>query len=78
MKEYLKQIRFTWRYSHEELLQGELSQQRVLVKSKIPTPEQMIQVDKEAERQKAYIETSKSIIERKMLPRIDDQDKDTS
>ena len=38
LKEYLKQIGFTWRYSHEDLLPGELSQQRVLVKSKIPTP----------------------------------------
>ena len=78
MKESLKQIGFTWRYSHEDLLPGELIQQRVLVKSKIPTPEQMIQIDKEVERQKVGIERCKSIIERKMLPRIDDHDQATS
>jgi hypothetical protein len=78
LKEYLKQVNFTWKYSHEDLLPRELSQQRVLVKYKIPTPEQMIQVDKEVERQKVDIERSKAITKRKMLPRINDQDKDTS
>ena len=38
----------------------------------------MIKVDKEAEIQKVDNERSKSIIEQKMLPRIDDQDKDIS
>ena len=50
----------------------------MLVKSNIANPKQMIQVDKEVERQKVDIERSKSIIEREMLPRIVDQDKDTS
>lgn len=72
LKENLKQISFTWKYSHEDLLLGELSQQRVLVKSKIPTPKQMIQVDKEVEIKEFDIERSKSITEWKMLPRIDD------
>ena len=38
----------------------------------------MIQVDKEDERKKDDIERSKAITEWKMLPRIDDQDKNTS
>jgi xanthine dehydrogenase iron-sulfur cluster and FAD-binding subunit A len=64
--------KFYMEYSHEDLLPGELSQQRVLAKSNIPTHEQMIQVDKEAKRQKADTKRSKSITKRKMLPRIDD------
>ena len=40
MKEHLQQIGFTWRYAHEDLFPGELSQQQVLVKSKILTLEQ--------------------------------------
>ena len=50
----------------------------VLVKYKIPTPEHMIQVDKEVERQKDDIEINNTIFERKMLPRINDHDEDTS
>ena len=63
LKEYLKQISFIWKYSHDDLLLRELSQQWVLVKSKIPTPEQMIQIDREVERKKVDIDRSKSIIE---------------
>ena len=49
----------------------------MLVKSNIPTLEQIIQIDKEDEK-KDDIERSKAIIEQKMLPRIDDHDQDTS
>ena len=38
----------TWSYSHENLLPGELNQQQLMVKSHIPTPDQMSKVDKEA------------------------------
>ena len=48
-KEHLQQVGFQWSYSHEDLLPGELSQQQVLVKLKIPTPDQMSRLDKEAE-----------------------------
>ena len=53
LKEHLQQVGFQWSYSHEDLLLGELSQQQVLVKSNIPTPDQMSQIDKEAELQRA-------------------------
>lgn len=46
LKEHLEQVGFEWSYSHEDLLLGELSQQQVLVKSKIPTLDQMSQIDK--------------------------------
>ena len=41
LKEHLQQVGFQWIYSHEDLLPGELSQQQVLIKSMIPTLEQM-------------------------------------
>ena len=47
LKEHLQHIGFTWSYAHEDLLPGELSQQQVLLISKILTPDQMIQIDKE-------------------------------
>lgn len=49
MKEHLQQVGFQWSYSHEDLLPGELSQQQVLIKSMIPTLEQMSRMDKEEE-----------------------------
>ena len=49
LKKHLQKVDFIWIYSHEDLLPGELSQQQVLVKSKIPTLYQMTQVDKEIE-----------------------------
>ena len=52
-KEHLQQVGFQWSYSHEDLLPGELLQQQVLVKSKIPTPNQMSEIDKEAELKRA-------------------------
>ena len=67
MKEHLQQVGFIWSYSHEDLFPQELSQQQVLVKSRIPTPNQMTQVDKEAEIQKAKEEKRKASIERKNL-----------
>ena len=48
LKEHLQQVGFQWSYSHEDLFPGELSQQWILLKSMIPTPDQMSQVDKEA------------------------------
>ena len=41
LKEHLRQVGFQWSYSHEDLLPGELSQQQVLFKSMIPTPDQL-------------------------------------
>ena len=49
LKEHLQQVGFIWSYSHEDLLPGELSEQQVLVKSQIPTPDQMTKIDKEVE-----------------------------
>ena len=42
------------------------------MKSKIPTPEHMMQVDKEAEKQRANIEKDKVTIEQNILPRVED------
>ena len=48
LKEHLQQVGFIWIYSLVDLLPRELSQQQVLVKSKIPTLDQIPQIDKEA------------------------------
>ena len=53
LKEHIQHVEFIWSYSHEYLLPGELSQQQVLVKSQISTPDQMIKIDKEAKIEKA-------------------------
>lgn len=74
LKEHLQQVGFIWSYSHEDLMPGELSQQQVLVKSKIPTPDQTTQIDKEAEIQKSKVEKSKVVIEQKNLIRIEDEE----
>ena len=63
LKEHLQQVSVIWSYYHEDLLPGELSQQQVLMKSRIPTPDQMTQIDKEAEIQKAKEEKRKDAIE---------------
>ena len=63
LKEYLNQINITWSYSHEYLFLGVLSQQGMLIKSKIPTPEKMVQIDREDERKKGEIKKKKSIID---------------
>ena len=39
LEENLQQVGFIWSYSHEDLFPVELSQQQVLVKSRIPTPD---------------------------------------
>ena len=59
LKEHLQQVGFIWIYAHEDLLPGKLSQQQVLLKSNIPTPNQMVQIDKESKRQKSKLEKNK-------------------
>ena len=54
LKEHLQQVGFQWSYSHENLFPRELSQQQILLKLRIPTPDQMSQIDKEAEQKKAF------------------------
>ena len=68
LKEYLQQVGFIWSYAHENLLPGELSQQQVLVKSKIPNLDQMIKIDK------SKAEKSKAAIERINLIQIEDEE----
>ena len=73
LKEHLQQVEFQWSYSHENLLPRELSQQQALFKSRIPTLDQMSQIDKEAEQRKA-IEVKRKTSSRKLnIVRIDDQ-----
>ena len=78
LKEHLQQVGFTWSYSHEDLLPRELRQWQVLLKSKILTPNQMIQIDKEDERQKSKIERNKVSMDWNILPRAKDYEKDSS
>ena len=78
MKEHLQQVGFQWSYSHENMLPRELSQQQVLVKSQIPTPDQMSKMDKEAKIKKAIEEKSKVSSERKNLVRIEDVEESSS
>jgi hypothetical protein len=59
LKEHLQHVGFQWSYSHEGLLPRELSQHQVLVKSQIPTPDQMSKVDKVAETNKSIEENNK-------------------
>jgi hypothetical protein len=78
LNEHLQQVGFQWSYSHENLLPGELSQQQVLFKSMIPTPDQMSQIDKEAEQKKA-IEVKKKTSSGKLnIVRIDDEESPSS
>ena len=63
---------------HEDLFPGEYNQQYILVKYKTPIPEQMMQVYKEAERQKAKIEKNRATIEQKILPRFKDCEEELS
>ena len=86
LKEYLKQLNMTWPYSHEDLLLGELSQQGLLIKSGIPTSEQMVQTDRDVEGKWDEIEKNKAIIKRNTcassssisLYNIDSDNKDTT
>ena len=63
LKEHLQQVRFIWSYSHEYMLPGELSQHQLLVKSQIPTIDQMTKIDKEAKIKKTITEKNKTSIE---------------
>ena len=78
LKEHMQQVGFIWSYSHEDLFLGELSQQQVFVKSKIPTPDKMIQVDKEVEIQKTKAEKSRATIEGKNIIRTEDEEESSS
>jgi hydrogenase maturation factor HypF (carbamoyltransferase family) len=63
LKEHLQQVGFIWSYSHEDLFSRELSQQEVLVKSKISTSDQMTKIDKEAKTKKSIAKKSRVAIE---------------
>ena len=78
LKEHLQQVGFQWRYSHEDLLPGELSQQQVLVKSKIPTLDQMSQIDKEADLKTTIELQHKVSSERVNIVRIEDEESSSS
>ena len=78
MKECLEQVGFQWSYSHEDLLPGELSQQQVLIKSMIPTPEQMSRMDKEAKLKKAIEVKNKGSSEQVDIVRIEDEESSSS
>ena len=78
LKEHLQQAGFTWSYAHEDLLPRELSQKQVLFKSKILTLDQMIQIDKESERQKSKIEKNKDATEQNIPPRVEDYEEGSS
>ena len=57
---------------------GELSQQQVLFKSRIPTPDQMLQIDREAEKKKA-IEVKCKVSSGKLnIVKIDDEESSSS
>lgn len=78
LKEHLQQVGFQWSYSHENLLPGELSQQQALFKSMIPTPDQMSQIDKEAEQKKAIKVKWKTSSRKLNIVRIDDEESSSS
>ena len=78
MKEHLQQVGFQWSYSHENLLPGELSQQQVLFKSRIPTLDQMSQIDKEVEQKKAIEVKSKTSSGKLSIVRTDDEESSSS
>jgi hypothetical protein len=78
LKEHLQQVRFQWSYSHENLFPRELSQQQVLLKSRIPTPDQMSQIGKEAEQKKAIEVKCKTSGGKLSIVRIDDEESSSS
>jgi hypothetical protein len=59
-------------------LPGELSQQQVLFKSRIPTPDQMSQIDKEAEQKKAIEVKCKTLGRKLNIMRIDEEESSSS
>ena len=78
MKEHLQQVGFQWSYSHEDLLPWELSQQQVLVKSKIPTLDKMSQIDKEEKLKRAIEVKHKDSSEQVNIVRIEDEESSSS
>ena len=78
LNEHLHQVGFIWSYSHEYLLSGELSQQQVLVKSQIPSIDEMTRANKEEEIQRAIVEKNRAAIERKNPIRIKDGEESSS
>ena len=78
LKEHLQQVGFIWSYSDEDLLLGGLSKQQVLVKSQIPTPDQMIKINKEAVIQKSKEKKNKDAIERRNIIRVEDEEESSS
>ena len=60
------------------MLPRELSQQQILIKSRIPTPDQMSQIDKEAEQKKAIAVQSKVSSERLNIVSIDSEESSSS
>lgn len=78
LKEHLQQVGFQWSYSHENLFPGELSQQQVLFKSRIPTQDQMPQIDKEEEKKKDIKVNSKTLSGKLSIVRIDDKESSSS
>ena len=69
---------FQWSYSHEDFLPGELSEQHVLVKSQIPTLDQMSKVDKEGETKRGIEEKNKVSSERQNVVKIEDVEESSS
>ena len=63
---------------HEYLLLRDLSQQQVLVKSQIPTPNQMCKIDKEAEIKRDIEEKNSVASERKKIIKIEDAEESYS
>jgi hypothetical protein len=74
LKEHPQQVGFHWSYSHEDLLPGELSHQQILIKSRIPTPDQMSQINKEAEHKRSIVVKSKVSSKRLDIVRIEDEE----
>jgi hypothetical protein len=72
LKQLLQQVGYIWIYSCDDLFPKELSQQQVLLKSQIPTPNQMTKIDKEVEIENAIAEKYKATIERKNIIKIKD------
>jgi hypothetical protein len=66
----LKKINFIWPYAHEKLLPGKIIQQGILVRSKIPTLEEIMQINKRDEKKKVSIEKKIAITEQDSSPSI--------
>jgi hypothetical protein len=78
LKEHLKWVGFVWSYAHEYLFLGELSQEQVLLMSKIPTPDQMIQIDKKVKIQNSKMEKNKDTMEWNIPSTVEDCEEGSS